>query len=181
MSKKALDMLQRKFGNAIAAVHSERGDDTAVVQRSHIVDVCRYLKETPELAFDMPLDVTAVDYLTYPEPKPCPTRFEVVYHLRSVEHRTRVRLKVQLDDAVPSVDSVTSVYEGLRGFAREAYDMFGIQFKGHPDLRRILLYPEFQGHPLRKDYPVRGYQPPMEMPTVKGDPVPGVHTSMEEE
>jgi NADH-quinone oxidoreductase subunit C len=174
MSKQVLDVLQRQFPSAIATVHSQAGDDTAVVTREAIADVSRFLKESPELAFTMPLDVTAVDYSHYPEPRPCPTRFEVVYHVRSLKLRTHLRLKVRVAAEDPTVPSLTSVWRGVEWAERETYDMFGIQFTNHPDLRRILLYPEFLGHPLRKDYPVRGYQPLMNLPTLRGDPVPGV-------
>lgn len=181
MSKKVLDILKRKFGDAIEATHSDCGDDTACVKRESLLDICEFLKESDDTAFDHPIDVTCVDYLTYPEPRPFATRFAVVYHLRSMRHNHRVRLKVAVpeDDAV--VDSVASIWKGLVWFEREVFDMFGVRFNGHPDLRRLLTYPEFVGHPLRKDYPRRGYQPTIPMPTVKGDPVPGVHFDSDEE
>lgn len=177
MSKDVLDTLQTRFGNAIVQVHSDCGDDTAIVEPKRLAEIARFLKEEPEMAFDMPVDVTAVDYLDYQGPKPCPTRFEVVYHLRSLTHKKRIRLKVRLDEGEPRIESLYSVWRGVGWFERETWDMFGIHFENHPDLRRILLYPEFQGHPLRKDYPVRGHQPTMAMPALKSDAVPGPLTS----
>ena len=181
MSEKDLQTLKNKFADAVLETHSFRGDDTAVIKRDSIVDVCTFLHERPDTAFDMPIDVTCVDYSEYSEPVVESARFMVVYHLRSNSKNHRIRLKVPLqeDDAV--VASVTGVWRGVSWFEREVYDMFGVKFHGHPDLRRLLLYPEFQGHPLRKEYPVRGYQPPMDMPTLNGDPIPGVTDEEDEE
>ena len=109
-----------------------------------------------EFDFDMFLDVTAVDWM------PQTPRFEVVLHLYSLEKGHRLRLKARVGDAegeAVEVDSLVSVWPGANWFEREAFDMFGIVFAGHPDLRRILLYPEFEGHPLRKDYPADRVQP----------------------
>jgi NADH-quinone oxidoreductase subunit C len=175
-----LDTLKQEFGEAIVSMHSECGDDTVVVARHRLVEIARHLKEAPDMDFAMPLDVTAVDYLEYRDPKPCPTRFEVVYHLRSLTHKRHLRLKVQVAEDDPRVDSLYSVWRGVGWFERETFDMFGITFENHPDLRRILLYPEFEGHPLRKDYPVRGYQPTMPMPTLDGPP-PGLPRKAREE
>ncbi len=176
-----LKNLEQHFSDGIVASSSVNGEDVAIVTRERLLDVALHLKETPELAFDLPLDVTAVDYLNYPEPKPSPARFEVVYHLRSLKHRRHLRLKVRVAEEEAQVDSLCSVWRGVGWFERETWDMLGIHFKNHPDLRRILLYPEFQGHPLRKDYPVRGYQPTMAMPTLSADTVAGAPPSKEEE
>ena len=198
MSERVLKLLKSRFGEAITEVHSFRGDDTAVVRRDSIREVCRFLKENPETAFDMPIDVTCVDFLAYPTeagysrkseidyqrpgfPKPWEDRFVVVYHLRSMKHNHRVRLKVSVPEADLRVDSVTDVWKGVNWFEREVFDMFGITFEGHPNLRRILLYPEFVGHPLRKDYPLKGYQPRFDMPGLKGDPVPSAGSRAHEE
>ncbi len=149
-------------------VRSEaHGDDVVTLPREALLPALRFLHD--QCGFDLPLDVTAVDRsLLGPGP-----RFEVVYHLRSLAQRAIIRLKVLVDEADAVVPSATSVYQGLNWFEREVFDMFGIRFDGHPDLRRILLYPEFVGHPLRKDYPVRGYQPLIPMADLNGDPVPG--------
>jgi NADH-quinone oxidoreductase subunit C len=176
-----LESLKQRFGEAIVATHSECGDDTVVVARDRLLEIAKHVKEAADLDFAMPLDVTAIDYLDYREPKPCPTRFEVVYHLRSLTHKRHLRLKVQVDDDDPRVDSLYSVWRGVGWFERETFDMLGIVFENHPDLRRILLYPEFRGHPLRKDYPVRGYQPTMPLPTLNGTPVARPQQLEEEE
>ena len=160
MSQKAVEAIQERFPDAVVSTHALRGDDTVVLKREYLVEVCRFLKDDPEMDFKMPIDVCGVDYLGRTP------RFEVVYHLFSVTKRHRVRLKVQLDEGDLEVPSVIGVWKGVDWFEREAWDMYGIVFAGHPDLRRILMYEEFEGHPLRKDYPQRGYQPLMPMPTL---------------
>jgi len=156
MSVRALEALKNRFGEAVVETHSEFGDDTAVVQPGVWKEVCRFLRDDPAMAFDMIIDLCAVDY---PERTP---RFEVVIHLYSLGKRQRLRLKARVgdaegDDAV--IDSVADVWVGSNWFERETYDLMGIHFTGHPDLRRILMYPEFEGHPLRKDYPAQLAQP----------------------
>ncbi|MFH1532654.1 MAG: NADH-quinone oxidoreductase subunit C [Pseudomonadota bacterium] len=170
MSKLVIDILKTKFGAAILETHDHRGDDTAVVESARIRDVCAFLREDERCAFDMPIDVTGVDYSAYPGERDW--RFEVVYHLRSTRHNHRVRLKARLGAKAPTLPSVRPVWRGVDWYEREVFDMFGVQFEGHPNLKRILTYPEFKGHPLRKDYPVRGYQPLMDMPTLHGDKIP---------
>lgn len=164
MSQSVVEAIQARFGDAVVATHAWRGDDTVVVKREALVEICQFLRDDEAMAFEMPIDVCGVDYQGWKTP-----RFEVVYHLNSISKRHRIRLKVQLaeDDAV--VPSVTGVWRGVDWFEREAWDMYGVHFEGHPNLERILMYPEFEGHPLRKDYPQRGYQPLMPLPTVEGD------------
>ena len=157
MSKLVLEALQKKFGAAILATHSEFGDDTALVDPAHWREVALYLRDDPKLAFDMFVDLTAVDYVGQRD-----ERFEVVCHLHSFGRGHRVRIKARVgdeegDDA--KIDSLVPVWKGANWFERECFDMFGVSFEGHPDLRRILLYPEFVGHPLRKDYPAEKCQP----------------------
>ena len=152
----ALKRLIDDLPGAVMESHAKLGDVTAVVDGSRLVDVMTHLRD--ELGFEMLMDVTAVDYLGRSP------RFEVVYHLYSIEHNQRVRIKVGLDDpssadAKPEVASVTGLYESANWMEREVFDMYGIGFEGHPDLRRILLYDEFEGHPLRKDYPKERRQP----------------------
>lgn len=151
MSQHLLTKLQEQFGEAIIDVSHFRGDDTAVVHCSQIVPVCRWLKETPGIECNMLMDLCAVDYLQQAARH---ERFEVVYHLYSTTRHHRVRLKVRVGDSDPVVDSVTSVWIGADWFEREAFDLFGIRFTGHPNLKRLLTFEEFEGHPLRKDYPV---------------------------
>ena len=138
---------------AVTATHAELGDATAVVREFYLLEVMRFLRDDPALAFEMLSDVCAVDYL------PRVPRFEVVYHLYSVAKNHRLRVKVLCDGASPSVPSVTALWESANWMEREVWDLYGIRFDGHPDLRRILLYDEFEGHPLRKDYPKERRQP----------------------
>lgn len=149
-----LKKLKERFHGSIVATHSHRGDDTAVVKRVDIVEICRYLKEDADLSFNFLMDLTAVDYLDKKDP-----RFEVVYHFYSLKNNQRLRVKTPVPESDPTIDSVSSLWSVADWLERECWDMFGIKFNGHPDLRRILLYEEFEGHPLRKDYPVDKRQP----------------------
>jgi NADH-quinone oxidoreductase subunit C len=148
-----LAKLVGKFGDDIVATHSDLGDDTAQVRREKIVEICTFLRDDPDLRFDLAMDGTAVDYLGE-EP-----RFEVVYHLYSIAKKHRVRIKARVPEEDPVIDSVIPVWVGMDWFEREVYDMYGIVFRGHPNLRRILMYEAFEGHPLRKDYPKARRQP----------------------
>lgn len=148
-----LSKLKERFPAAIVETHSYRGDDTAVVKKEAIVDICTFLRDEESLLYNFMMDLTAVDYLGK-EP-----RFEVVYHLFSLKHNRRVRIKAQVSESDCTIDSVVPVWIGANWFEREVYDMYGIVFTGHPELRRILLYEEFEGHPLRKDYPIKQRQP----------------------
>jgi NADH/F420H2 dehydrogenase subunit C len=145
-------------GGAAAAaempVESFRDDSWARLPREHAVAVMRALKTDPEAAFDMCLDVTCVHFPNRPLPL---GPFDVVYHLLSVTKGHRIRLKVACPDAEAGVESVTPVWKGANYLEREAYDMFGVRFTGHPDLRRILMQAEFEGWPMRKEYPYRGH------------------------
>jgi NADH-quinone oxidoreductase subunit C len=154
MSKAVIDALVERFPDAVTDAYAGvGGDDCAFVKKDRIVEVCQALKDDPSWRFNMAPYVTAVDYLGV-QP-----RFEVVYNLYSTatNHRIRLRVRVPEDDLV--VPSVTSVWRGADWFERYCFDMYGIRFTGHPDLRRLLMYDEFVGHPLRKDYPLRGRQP----------------------
>jgi len=153
-----LARLGERFGAAILETHARLADDTAVVDRAAIPEVLAFCRDDPALRLDLLMDLTAVDYLTYPGREDGP-RFEVVYHLYSVPHNHRLRLKVPLDEDDPELQSAVPLWPIANWFEREVWDMFGIRFAGHPDLRRLLLYDEFQGHPLRKDYPVNRRQP----------------------
>jgi len=155
MSKADLDQLLAQFPEAIVSSHSSHGDDTAVILVSHLVEVMRWLKNSAH--FDFLVDVTAVDYLGRD------LRFEVIYHLRSMKSGSRLRIKVQVaqieEGPAPEVPSVVALWPTANWLEREVFDMFGVKFINHPDLRRILLYEEFVGHPLRKDYPKEKRQP----------------------
>jgi NADH-quinone oxidoreductase subunit C len=149
----ALRKLAEKFGDAIVSTHSDFGDDTAVVRREKIVEICTFLRDDPDLRFEFAMDLTGVDYLGEVP------RFEVVYHLYSMEKKRRVRIKSRLHEEDPTIDSVSSVWPGMNWYEREAFDMYGIVFRDHPNLKRILMYEGFVGHPLRKDYPKAKRQP----------------------
>ncbi len=153
MSEKILKELKNKFGDGILETHSFRGDDTAVVKKEIWYEVAKFLKEEPRISMDHFIDLTCVDWPENNE------RFELVLHLRSMKYGHRIRIKTRCSEQNPVVKSLTSLWKGAGWFEREVWDMFGIKFEGHPDLRRILLYEEFEGHPLRKDYPVDRRQP----------------------
>src|SRR5262245_32063296 len=145
--------LRAGFGEAVISTHQFCGDATAIVTREKLLDVCRWLRDDPDLRFEMLMDVTAVDYLGRTP------RFEIVYHFYSLSKNHRFRLKVPLEEKDPKLPSVVSLWSGANWLERETYDLYGIVFDGHPDLRRIYLYEEFEGHPLRKDYPKEKRQP----------------------
>jgi NADH-quinone oxidoreductase subunit C len=150
-----LKKLKMAFGEGVLETHSLHGDDTAVISPDLIVPVATFLKTDPELDYNFLMDLTAIDGLKL-DKKP---RFEVVYHFFSLSRRHRVRIKLPVDETQAEVDSVSGLWAGANWFEREAWDMFGIKFRGHPNLKRILMYEEFQGHPLRKDYPYNKRQP----------------------
>lgn len=153
-----LTLLEERFGRGILQTHAHRGDPTAVVAGAAVGAVLRFCRDDERLTFDVLMDLTAVDYLAYPGREDGP-RFDLVYHLYSLGHNHRVRLKVPIseDDAVaPTAGSLWPIADWLE---REVWDMFGIRFAGHPDLRRLLMYEEFVGHALRKDYPINRRQP----------------------
>jgi NADH-quinone oxidoreductase subunit C len=145
--------LRTRFPNSIIETHSHRGDETLVVRKEDIQEICQFLRDDTELLYNFMMDLTAVDYLGR-EP-----RFEVVYHLYSLAFNRRIRIKTRVSESDCSVDSIVSLWPSANWFEREVYDLYGITFIGHPELRRILLYEDFQGHPLRKDYPIKKRQP----------------------
>lgn len=150
----SIPYLRAKFGDRIVDSHAVRGEEMIIVSRNGLRDFVLSLKEDPELDFNFLTDITAVDYLGKKDP-----RFEMVYHLHSLRLNRRLRVKVPVPEADPVVESLASLWKGANWLEREVWDMFGIRFHGHPDLKRILMYEEFEGHPLRKDYPVNKRQP----------------------
>jgi NADH-quinone oxidoreductase subunit C/D len=150
-----LTKLQQRFPQAILAQHTDHGDDTVTIARESWRNAAHFLRDDPDLRYSFLMDLTAADYLTMGRTP----RYEVVAHLYSLAHNQRVRLKAPVPDTDPHIDSLMPVWEGANWFEREVYDMFGLTFDGHPDLRRILLYDGFDGHPLRKDYPQEKEQP----------------------
>jgi len=149
-----LDDLQREHPDWITEIIEAFGEVTAVVSRAHIVEVCSQLKTSAEGAFDFLADICGADRGVEEEP-----RFEVNYHLFSIKKHRRVRLKVVLNEEDVHVPTVTGVWRTANWHERETFDLFGVIFDGHPDLRRILLPDDWQGHALRKDFPLRGYEP----------------------
>jgi NADH-quinone oxidoreductase subunit C len=149
---RSLQLLREKYPDAVLDTLLLQGDATAVIRPEFLTKVIDFLKTDPQLLFDVLIDITAVDY---PERKP---RFDVVYHLMSLSFTRRLRLKVPVEDG-ESLDSLTPWWGSANWLEREVWDMFGIRFAGHPDLKRILMYEEFEGHPLRKDYPIHKRQP----------------------
>ena len=153
-----LQRLRDRFGGAVVESHEHRGDATLVVERAALVDVLRVCRDEAGLDFDVLMDLTAVDYSRYPGREDGP-RFEVVYHLYSLLHNHRVRVKVRVDEDDAAVPTAIDLWPIANWLEREVWDMFGVRFTDHPDLRRLLLYEEFVGHPLRKDYPINRRQP----------------------
>jgi NADH-quinone oxidoreductase subunit C len=149
------------FGEAIVGERIAHGELTLEVQRTSLLKVCKRLRDDNLLRFEQLMNVCGVDYLTYraetPEGARPGPRFAVVYHLLSVSRNQRLRLRVALDDALPMVDSLVDLWPAANWFEREAFDLFGIVFEGHPDLRRILTDYGFIGHPFRKDFPLTGH------------------------
>ena len=156
--KAALERLKARFPDAVTQVYSTpQGDDFAVVKPEALREVARFCKEDPELDLKMFLSACAVDRLLLPDHDP---RFEVVYQLRQGrEPFGKLHLKTFVSEQSPELPSLQPVWKGADWWERYTWDFYGIRFTGHPDLRRVLLYEEFQGHPLRKDYPMKARQP----------------------
>ncbi len=153
--------VKKLFGDVITEAKEAHGEWTLTVPREHIHDVCVGLRDDPITRFELLIDLCGVDYLDYAKEGPTDgwsgPRFAVAYHLLSVTHNERLRLKVFLGDEPPVIDSVVDVWRVADWFEREAFDLFGIVFDGHPDLRRILTDYGFIGHPFRKDFPLSGH------------------------
>lgn len=181
-----IQAVRERFPEAVTGSHAYRGDATVMLAREYLLDVTRTLKDDPDFQMQVLMDLTAVDFSAFgqkpataffassgvavhPSPEipdqepwagpPTPERFVIVYHFfsLSLKHRLRVEVPVAEDD--PEVDSLTPLWAVADWLEREVWDMFGIRFRGHPNLTRILMYEEFVGHPLRKDYPVNQRQP----------------------
>jgi NADH-quinone oxidoreductase subunit C len=148
----AVQKLREWDQQAVAEVIEFRGETTVVVPRQHLVRAAEYLASESSLRFTFLSDLTTVDRF------PMEPRFELNYHLLSIDQKLRLRLRVRLPGSEPSMPTVTSVWPTANWHERESFDLFGIRFQGHPDLRRILMPDEWEGHPLRKDYPVEGFR-----------------------
>jgi NADH-quinone oxidoreductase subunit C len=156
MAKALLELVQKQFPGAVLETHAQHGDETAVVDPARWKEIHRFLRDDARAQMEMLVDITCVDWLDR-EP-----RFEVVSHLVSLSKGHRLRVKARVGDAEgesAEIDSLSELWASANWGEREAFDMFGVQFLGHPDLRRILMYPEFSGHPLRKDYEAAKIQP----------------------
>jgi NADH-quinone oxidoreductase subunit C len=149
----ALRRLLEAFPGAVLATHAQCGDATALVDAGRVVEILRFLRDERGLEFEMLMDLTAVDHLGRAP------RFEVVYHLYSLSRNQRVRVKAGVPESPCQIDSAVALWPAADWMEREVWDLYGIRFRNHPDLRRILLYEEFEGHPLRKDYPKERRQP----------------------
>lgn len=148
-------ILKKEFPESVIDSHNHRGDETIVIKSNSLEQVCFFLKNDPRCSFEMMIDLTAVDRLEMG----INPRFEMVYHFKSLTHARRLRLKAALPDDECKISSIHHLWKAVEWYERECFDMFGIIFEGHPDLRRILMYDEFEGHPLRKDYPIDKQQP----------------------
>jgi len=148
-----LDVLRRRFGSTIMNVNIFRNETTLTVRHEEILPMARFLRDHETCAFAMLTDLCGLDL------SPASPRFAIVYHLSSPALNQRLRIKVLLEGENPAVDSVVSIWEAADWHERECYDLLGIRFTNHPDLRRILTPDDFRGHALRKDYPLEGMQP----------------------
>ncbi|MFZ0634072.1 MAG: NADH-quinone oxidoreductase subunit C [Candidatus Acidiferrales bacterium] len=150
------DSFIRKLKDWDAQVVSEviefRGERTVVIPREQLRRALEFLANEPGLRFTFLSDITAVDKF------PIEPRFELNYHLLSLERRERIRVKVRVSGQDPVVPSITAIWPAANWHEREAFDLMGVRFEGHPDLTRILMPDDWEGHPLRKDYPVEGYR-----------------------
>jgi len=158
MNERIIEKLREFSPTSVRSTDQFRGDVTVTLPREDIVRICEFLKSDPELAFDMVIDICGVD-MYRPE-----ARFEVVYNLYSLKNRKYLRLKVLVEENDPVVPTVTGVWPAANWHERETFDMFGITFAGHPDLRRIYMPEEFEYYPLRKDFPLMGVPDSMPLP-----------------
>ena len=158
MNELVLQRLRTRFGDAILESAEFRGELTVVVLHERIVDVCRFLKEDAELRFDLLSDLCGIDMATPVQ------RFGVIYNLFSIGRKHRIRVKTFCEEEDPIVPSVTAVWRTADWHERETYDMFGIRFAGHPDLRRVYMPEGFEHHPLRKDFPLMGIPGSLPLP-----------------
>jgi NADH-quinone oxidoreductase subunit C len=172
MAQAVLDALQQKHPTAIREVFTVRGDEVAMVNADDIATVCSFLKYDPAMDMKLLLSVTAVDYLGWEEAGSAGRRaeaegrsitavprFEVVYHLTSMTHHHRVRLRAKVTEKPGEIPTVSGIWRTANWWERHVWDLYGLRFKGHPDMRRLYMPEDWDGHPLRKDYPLRGRHP----------------------
>jgi len=149
-----LERLSERFPTFVLRTGSEQGEFFAVVKGDRAHEILHFLKEDPEARFEFLIDLCGVDRIKLEET----LRFEVVYHLYSLTHNHRIRVRAQVSESDPRISSVTDLWKGADWFERECWEMFGIRFDGHPNLKHLLLFDSFEGHPLRKDYPIEKRQ-----------------------
>lgn len=155
ISMDLLEILKNKFSSMVVSAYDLCGQKIVLIKKEGILPVLSFLKDDPALDFNVLMDLSAVDYLGRTDLP----RFEVVYHLYSLRFNRRIRVKALVDEKDCEIDSAVALWPGANWFEREVWDMFGVRFKNHPNMKRILMYEEFEGHPLRKDYPVNKRQP----------------------
>lgn len=166
MTHPLVDRLGQNFPGGVVEANEALGELTIVVRAERIVDILRFLRDDPDAAYNQLSDVTAVDWPERAE------RFDMVYHLNALGHKRRLRVKARVGEPDAAIDSVCSVFRLAEFGEREVYDLFGIRFRGHPDLRRIFLPEDYDGHPLRKDYPTEGKGWRTEMEFIPIGPIP---------
>ena len=165
MSKNVLELVKKTFKNAVLGSHSRLGNDTVVVNRDQLVEIVTFLRDNDKTQMNFLRACTAVDYLNR-DP-----RFEVVYVFYSLPLKHQLLVRVPLEDGDVKIPSLAALYGCASWLEREVFDMYGIQFQDHPDLRRVLLYEEFEGYPLRKDYATQASQPRVDLLAQERDSV----------
>lgn len=152
LEDKVREFLKKNFEEAIVREDNFRNQQSFYIKREYLYDICRALKAEPELEFVLLSDICSLDWLGDVEEKE--GRFEVIYNLYSLKSKYRLLLKVRLTESEPTIDTVTTIWQGANWMEREVFDLMGITFVGHPDLRKIVTPDELEGYPLRKDYPL---------------------------
>lgn len=165
MAKSVIEEMKATLGPGLVASGTTHGNEWAEVDSKSVAKIATMLRDRASWLFDMPIDCTVVDELGV-----LPNRFRVVWHLYSTKFGHRLRLTTRVAEAHPETDSLTPIWPGMDWHEREAWDLYGVKFTGHPNLSRILMYEEFVGHPLRKDYPVDKRQPLVTMRPVRDVP-----------
>lgn len=150
IKEKLEKLLTEKFPEIKFEITEFRGEVNVKFDRSHVVPVCGFLRDNSDLSYEQCVDVTAIDWAKKKN------RFTVVYHLFSIKNKTRLRVSCDLEEHEPHINTVSSVWKSANWYERETWDMYGIKFDGHPDLRRMYMSEEFEYHPLRKEYPLMG-------------------------
>lgn len=157
MAKKLIDIVKSNFGDHVLDSHSRHGNDTVVVDKDHVAEIIGFLRDDSATQMNLLRDITAVDYHNRVP------RYEVVYILYSIDLKHMLILRAPLQENDLKLPTISHLYGCAAWLEREVYDMYGVAFDAHPDLRRVLLYEEFEGHPLRKDYAIQDAQPRMEL------------------